>query len=215
MGIDPTPEQIEQRKKSAVQSSRKWKKKNPDAAKRHTMAFKERNPDYAKQWADKNRAYLNARGAEWRAANPDKAKESCRKWRVKNKAARATYMREKRRTCWFTKISGRVRSRLNEALRAVMARKTSSTTILLGCSILELKSHLESLFREGMAWDNHGKWHIDHIIPCSSFNLVDPAEQYKCFHYTNLQPLWAHDNLSKGGPRRIAKSLTQPPNQLP
>ena len=215
MGIDPTLEQIEKRKKAAVESSRKWKQKNPDAAKRYTTAFKERNPDYAKQWSDKNRSVLNAKAAKWRAENPDKAKESCRKYRLKNKAARAAYMRKKRQTCWFTKISGRVRSRLNEALRAVMARKTSSTTILLGCSIPELKAHLESQFREGMTWDNHGKWHIDHIIPCSSFNLLDPSEQYKCFHYTNLQPLWAHENLRKGGPRRIAKSLTQPPNQLP
>jgi len=215
MGIDPTPEQIEKRKKSAVESSRKWKAKNPDAAKRHTMAFKARNPDYVKQWTAKNRSVLNAKAAQWRIANPEKAKESCRKWRLKNKEERAAYLREKRRTCWFTKISGRVRSRLNEALRAAMARKTSSTTILLGCSIPELKAHLESQFREGMTWDNHGKWHIDHIIPCSSFNLVDPAEQLKCFNYTNLQPLWAHENLRKSGPRRIVSTLTQPTSLTP
>ena len=50
-----------------------------------------------------------------------------------------------------------------------------------------------------MSWKNHGKygWHIDHIKPCSKFNLIDPTEQKKCFHYTNLQPLWAKDNLTK------------------
>ena len=49
-----------------------------------------------------------------------------------------------------------------------------------------------------MSWGNYGKWHVDHIRPCASFNLVNEEEQKKCFHYTNLQPLWAKDNLSKG-----------------
>jgi hypothetical protein len=48
-----------------------------------------------------------------------------------------------------------------------------------------------------MSWNNHGQWHIDHVRPCSSFNLLNPEEQQQCFHYTNLQPLWAADNLSK------------------
>ena len=69
-----------------------------------------------------------------------------------------------------------------------------------------LISYLESLFQEGMSWENYGNpngdhtecWHIDHIMPCSSFNLQKVSEQKKCFHYTNLQPLWAEDNLLKG-----------------
>ena len=64
----------------------------------------------------------------------------------------------------------------------------------------ELKIYLESLFQEGMTWDNYNfyGWHIDHIIPIASFDLSDPEQQKKCFHYTNLQPLWASDNLQKG-----------------
>jgi len=78
--------------------------------------------------------------------------------------------------------------------------KENKTVELLGCSIEECKSYLESKFIEGMSWDNHGLygWHIDHIIPCASFDLTDPAQQQKCFHYTNLQPLWAEENLKKG-----------------
>jgi hypothetical protein len=70
---------------------------------------------------------------------------------------------------------------------------------LLGCTIDFFKNHLESKFVEGMSWQNYGKgWHIDHIIPCVSFDLSKPEEQRKCFHFSNLQPLWAVDNIRKG-----------------
>jgi hypothetical protein len=62
----------------------------------------------------------------------------------------------------------------------------------------ELWCHLESQFQQGMTKDNYGKWHVDHITPCARFDLTQPTEQKKCFHYTNLQPLWAEQNLKKG-----------------
>ena len=68
----------------------------------------------------------------------------------------------------------------------------------MGCSVSFLKGFLEAKFKEDMTWENHGEWHIDHIKPCLSFNLLDEEKQKKCFHYTNLQPLWADENLSKG-----------------
>ena len=77
---------------------------------------------------------------------------------------------------------------------------------LIGCTSDKMKAHLEAQFSPGMTWDNYGHpnggytagWHIDHIIPCAAFDLTDPVEQKQCFHYTNLQPLWAEDNLKKG-----------------
>ena len=75
--------------------------------------------------------------------------------------------------------------------------KSASTLKLIGCPIGFLKKHLESQFKLGMSWNNYGKWHIDHIIPCASFDLSKSEEQQKCFNWTNLQPLWAEDNLSK------------------
>ena len=71
---------------------------------------------------------------------------------------------------------------------------------LLGCAIEKVVKHIEAQFKEGMAWDNYGyySWHIDHIKPCDAFDLTDPAQRAECFNYTNLQPLWAEDNLAKG-----------------
>ena len=76
--------------------------------------------------------------------------------------------------------------------------KSDSTSKLLGCSIDRACDHLESQFTEGMSWDNYGEWHIDHIIPCSFFDLTKPSHQKLCFNWKNLQPLWAEDNMSKG-----------------
>jgi hypothetical protein len=79
--------------------------------------------------------------------------------------------------------------------------KDSSCIELLGCSIEECRRYLESKFKDGMTWENHGPkgWHIDHIKPCCSYNLMLAEDQKNCFHYTNLQPLWWYENLSKGG----------------
>lgn len=73
---------------------------------------------------------------------------------------------------------------------------------IVGCEMVEFKSHLESKFKEGMSWDNYGKvkgkWSIDHIMPCASFDFTKPEEQHACFHYTNTQPLWVEENGVKG-----------------
>lgn len=79
-------------------------------------------------------------------------------------------------------------------------KKSKNTLALIGCSREQLIQHLESQFSDGMTWDNYGKWgwNIDHIIPCHSFDLSKPEQQRKCFHYSNLQPLWWKDNYRKG-----------------
>jgi hypothetical protein len=96
------------------------------------------------------------------------------------------------------KISNLLRDRIRCAMKRSIAKKSEKTMDLIGCSISFLMNYLEEKFQEGMTWDNQGKWHIDHIVPCASFNLSNPEEQKVCFHYTNLQPLWALDNMRKG-----------------
>ncbi len=92
----------------------------------------------------------------------------------------------------------RLRGRIYVALKRGI--KSESTMKLLGCSIENFKKYFESLFTDGMNWDIYlsGGIHIDHIIPCKYFDLTSPEQQKKCFHYTNLQPLWGLDNLKKG-----------------
>lgn len=93
----------------------------------------------------------------------------------------------------------RLKASLRSRLYAFVKRKNKKSSFdFIGCSIDELKEHLSSQFTEGMSWENYGEWHIDHIKPCSSFDLSILEEQQKCFHYSNLQPLWALDNLKKG-----------------
>lgn len=94
------------------------------------------------------------------------------------------------------RITKNLRTRIWEVLKR--NSKSKNTTSLIGCLPKDLVIYLESKFIDGMTWENYGEWHIDHIRPCASFDLSIPEQQKQCFHYTNLQPLWAKENLSKG-----------------
>ena len=125
------------------------------------------------------------------------------KWRKDNRSAInenfKIYEKNRKETDPEYKLIKTLRSRLNNVLNRRNIEKGFSTKQLTGCELPFLKGYLEAKFTEGMTWENHGEWHIDHIKPCCSFDLKEEEEQKKCFHYTNLQPLWASDNLSKGG----------------
>lgn len=104
------------------------------------------------------------------------------------------------------KVASVLRGRLRVALAWVKAQKTGHTLDLLGCTIDDFIKHIEAQWESGMSWQNHGRyrvggpmtWHVDHIRPCASFDLTDPAQQRACFHWSNMQPLWADDNHRKG-----------------
>lgn len=105
------------------------------------------------------------------------------------------YWNERRRKDPTLRLIHNHRIRVRQALKGIY--KSESSLVLLGCKTEELKKHIESLFQEGMNWLNYGEWEIDHIRPCASFDLSDLKQQEECFHYTNLQPLWKHDNRLK------------------
>jgi len=95
-------------------------------------------------------------------------------------------------------ISTKFRSTIIGALKRQGVRKSRRTEELLGTDRATARVHIENLFKPGMSWENHGKWHLDHIIPCASFDLKCPVQQLACCYYKNLQPLWAVDNIKKG-----------------
>lgn len=148
----------------------KSKQKEIENRKKYYVANKEKYLTYGKNWAKNNRVYINKKLKERLEKDP------------------------------LFRIAGQLRTRLYLHLKGKNTRKKQNPFTLTGCTLSALKSHLESLFLPGMSWENHTRygWHIDHIKPCSSFDLTKKEEQYKCFHYTNLQPLWATFNISKG-----------------
>lgn len=155
------------------------------------------NPEKEKirRMKEKSRRKENDRLRYIRQRETLKAK-SCLYGKSPDVKARRNILRKKRReTDVGYRIENRLRVRLHQALHGSL--KVDSTKNLVGCSIDTLKNVLQNHFSDGMTWENIGKWHIDHIVPCAQFDLSDPDQQRECFHYTNLQPLWAVDNLRK------------------
>lgn len=127
-------------------------------------------------------------------------REKKRAYSRKNRERNNEKSRIKNRENLELRIKKNLRSRIRFALLSKNSNKLFATIKYLGCDVEFFKKYLESKFKDGMNWDNYGKygWHIDHIIPCCKFDLTKEEEQKKCFHYTNQQPLWATENLKKG-----------------
>jgi hypothetical protein len=159
----------------------------------------------------------NINSKKWRELNPEKYKEIqknflnsnpgissqySKKWKVKNKEIVKTYSREYKYLRYNTdvqhKLIKNLRNRLNDLFRNNNFKKNSRFIDYLGCDTNFLVKYMEAKFQDGMTWENKGfhGWHIDHIIPLSTAKNEDDI--FKLCHYTNLQPLWAQDNLSKG-----------------
>ena len=119
-----------------------------------------------------------------------------KKYREINKEYRRVREKQLRNKSINYRISGNLRSRISKYIKK--NKKVGSVVRDLGCTINELKTYLELKFQDGMTWNNYGEWHIDHIKPLASFDLTDRKQLLEACHYTNLQPLWAEDNLSKG-----------------
>lgn len=152
-----------------------------------------------REYNDANRDLINSRQRERNRNSPEKNRESCARWRRNNPVQRRNL--EARHI-----LSRRLRARLYSALRQQGLRRRNGSAVRdLGCTIPELRAHLEALFKPGMTWQNYGEWHIDHITPLSAFDLSAPSQVQQACHFSNLQPLWSAENISKGSrvPARI------------
>tara|TARA_Y100000389_G_scaffold99609_1_gene96343 strand:+ start:6647 stop:7168 length:522 start_codon:yes stop_codon:yes gene_type:complete len=156
------------------------------------------NKARAKKWQQNNLEKERARVKKYRENNPEKARAIDRKrhQRPENKKRKNARHRERIKTDPQYRLACNLRRRLRHALKG--KNKSARTMKLVGCSISHLMDHMEKQFQPGMTWENQGTWHVDHMMPCASFNLIDPEQQRQCFHYTNLQPLWGLENISKG-----------------
>jgi hypothetical protein len=175
-----------------------------EVSKRYYEKNKETLREQKRVYREKNRETLREKSRVYRKKNKENVREQKRVHREKNKETlrekARVYCQNRRKTDNLYKISENLRVRMRQAIKSGHGFKLGSSSELLGCDCETVKKHLEGQFTEGMTWDNHGThgWHIDHILPCASFDLTDPKQQRECFHYTNLQPLWAKDNLEKG-----------------
>ena len=174
----------------------------------HGQMFLAANPgkstEYSQRWQRKNPDQVKAVEARRVRLRTDQVRQREMAYRSENAEAIRAYRRQWQANRMSVDSSFRLRSNLasliNTSIRKQFGAKAHKTTALIGCTIEDLRRHLEAQFADGMNWSNYGRtgWHIDHIRPCASFDLSDPEQQRQCFHYTNLQPLWAADNIRKG-----------------
>lgn len=151
-----------------VARSSNWNKNNKE---KHRLAEKKHR--------DNNKEKVSQNKKKYVASNWEKVKINHKKYLNNNSNAL---------------MASRLRTRLYNAIK----KRSLGMKDLLGCDYTYLVGYLESKFQPGMSWDNYGQWHIDHITPLSSFKLQNHEQLKKACHYTNLQPLWAKDNLVKG-----------------
>jgi hypothetical protein len=191
--------------KSCVRKRKKeWYKANAAHARSTTKEWVKNNYERAqaskKRWEEVNIERVKANEKRWRNDNSERVKANKDKWKKENhdacKKKSRRYMRKRNAIDPHFRLKGNLRSRLYSALKG--NSKAASTMELVGCNIDYLWNHLIAQFTEGMKVENYGEWHVDHVRPCASFDLEDEEQQRECFHYSNLQPLWAEDNLSKG-----------------
>jgi len=193
------------------------------AYKKYSLKNKDKIALTKKIYNLKNRLKIKLYQMKYKKINKDKIKMSNQKYNKIHKEKRKKYNRNylfehkeerkryvnnyqknKRKTNLNFRMKKNLQSRISIGIKH--NTKSLSTMFLIGCEIDYLLFHLQSQFTEGMNWNNYGtgrngkgmkEWHIDHIRPCASFDLSKPKKQCKCFNYTNLQPLWAKDNLTK------------------
>lgn len=186
-------------KKSTYEKALKKKSEDPKGYKDKRRMERERLKADPDKWAA-SLSYWR----DWRKNNKESRRKTWVKYREKNaetiRANNKEYMKNRKKT----DIGYRMRSVLYSQIRYALRNggvKSGRTMELLGCSPDFFRKHIESQFQPGMTWENYGLngWQLDHIYPCSGFDLTDPYQQKLCFNYSNLQPMWAFDNKSKGG----------------
>jgi hypothetical protein len=144
------------------------------------------------------KSYMKEYNKKYRLENKDKLKEKANQRIEYTRKKRINYHNKRKHDVAY-RMRRNLSKRLWRCLKSINSFNIKPKTLkMLGCDMITLKKYLELKFKKGMSWDNYGEWHIDHIKPCALFDFSNITEIEKCFHYTNLQPLWASENCSKG-----------------
>lgn len=203
-------------RESARKRSKKYRDANPEKVLASVRSWQIRNPEKVREIDRKRQIRCRERRLqqikERRRKNPEQARAIQQRYKEKNPEK----FRELRRLSQARMLKNNIGYKLKSALRKRLVsaiqrkrikKKGCSISAALGCSIENFKIYLESRWEPGMSWDNYGKgkgkWQIDHEIPCAIFDLSKPNHVRRCFHFSNLQPMWSHENNAKG-----AKVLT-------
>lgn len=179
-----------------------WRLKHPEKYAEQNRTQYWNDPDNRRAavavWRKENPEQMHAVHKLWLQENPGKvAAIEKRRDKTKKRARMQEYCRARRGEDPEFKLLTNTRTRINRALKTLS--KGAGTRALIGMDIREYRIYLQGQFLPGMTWENHGDvWHIDHVKPCASFDLTDPAQQRECFHWSNTQPLFAKENLEKG-----------------
>jgi hypothetical protein len=188
-------EQYERNKEHRNNYSKEYSLNNKESIKKSKKDYYEKNKE---DILSKRKDYYNKikededRMERKRIMNRDKQKE----WRMRNKELISERIKIRKQTDPIYKSIDSIRTLIWNSINRMGYVKNSETQNILGCSFEDFKSHIESQFLEGMCWENHGEWHLDHKIPISWSDCIEKV--YELNHYSNFQPLWAKDNLSKG-----------------
>jgi hypothetical protein len=184
-------------KEKIIERSKQWQNNNKDKRKQIKQRWIDKNPNYHKEYRQEYHKNNPDYNKNYYQKDPEKRKQDSRNFRINHPLHNQQYQKEKCKRDVNFRMTRNLRSRMKYALNNNL--KSDKTIVLLGCSIPFLKNYLESMFLPTMSWENYGRyWHIDHIIPCSVFNLSKQEDQEKCFHYTNLQPLFATTKVIEG-----------------
>jgi len=177
---------------------------NKNREKEYAKIWNENNKDWRKFYNSENRKKISHYYKKYNEIRKKEDKEYnnyCKKyrkeWHKNNKKYISNYRKNKYNNDIYFKIKCQLYTRIYQTLKE--NKKLEGTTKLLGCSITFFKKYIENQFKPNMSWDNYSKygWHIDHIKPCNTFDLSIYEQQQKCFHYTNLRPLWAKENWKR------------------
>ncbi len=155
----------------------------------------------AERMSPADKEYIKEYKRKYYIEHKEHARRYRREYNFNNKKKTAENKKKKYKTDSIFRLSQILRARFRMFLKQNNCRKGGRSFEIFGATPQQIKSHIESQFKDDMTWENQGEWHIDHIIPldyyAKNFDLNDLEVQKKAFNYKNLQPLWAFENMSK------------------